>query len=46
MLEMASAVWRGRSRDEVVHVDVFSGKAFLWAAAIVFMLRTWGSPTS
>jgi glycosyltransferase involved in cell wall biosynthesis len=42
MLEMAGAVWRGRSRDEIVHVDVFSGEAFLWAAAVVLLLRITG----
>ncbi len=44
MLEMASAVWRGRRREGVVHVDVFSGEAFLWAAAIVGLLRSLGKP--
>lgn len=44
MLEMARAVWHGRRRDDVVHVDVFSGEAFLWAAAIVFLLRSLGKP--
>jgi len=44
MLEMAGAVWRGRRREDVVHVDVFSGEAFLWAAAIVGMLRSLGKP--
>ena len=42
LLDMARAVWRGRGRDEIVHVDVFSGDAFLWAAAIVVLLRTMG----
>ena len=44
ILDMARAVWQGRRRNEVVHVDVFSGEAFLWAAAIVLMLRTSGKP--
>jgi glycosyltransferase involved in cell wall biosynthesis len=44
MLEMMSAVWRGRRYDDVVHVDVFSGEAFLWAAAIVGLLRSLGKP--
>jgi glycosyltransferase involved in cell wall biosynthesis len=40
MLDMAGAVWAGRRRDEVVHVDVFSGEAFLWAAVVIGMLRS------
>jgi glycosyltransferase involved in cell wall biosynthesis len=40
MLDMAGAVWAGRRRDEVVHVDVFSGEAFLWAAVVVGLLRS------
>src|SRR5262245_34619394 len=44
LLDMAGAVWRGRRREEVVHVDVFSGEAFLWAAAIVFLLRSLRTP--
>lgn len=42
LLDMAVAVWRGRRRVGIVHVDVFSGDAFLWAAVIVFMLRSLG----
>ncbi len=44
MLEMLGAVWRGRRYDDVVHVDVLSGHAFLWAAAVVGMLRSLGKP--
>ncbi len=44
VLDMASAVWGGRRREEVVHVDVFSGEAFLWATAIVFLLRAFRTP--
>jgi glycosyltransferase involved in cell wall biosynthesis len=44
MLEMARAVLEGRRRDDVVHVDVFSGEAFLWAAAVVFLLRSFRKP--
>jgi glycosyltransferase involved in cell wall biosynthesis len=42
LLDMAGAVWRGRRSEEVVHVDVFSGEAFLWAAAVVGLLRSLG----
>jgi len=31
LVDMAVAVWRGRRRVGIVHVDVFSGDAFLWA---------------
>jgi L-malate glycosyltransferase len=44
MLEMAGAVWRGRRREDVVHVDVFSGEAFVWAAAVVGLLRSLRKP--
>ncbi len=44
MLEMMRAVLQGRRRDDVVHVDVFSGEAFLWAAAVVFLLRSFRKP--
>ena len=44
MLDMAGAVWRGRRRDEVAHVDVFSGEGFLWAAVVVYLLRALGKP--
>ena len=42
LLDMTAAVWRGRRREEVVHIDVFSGEAFLWAVAVVGLLRTLG----
>ena len=42
LLDMTGAVWRGRRKEEVVHVDVFSGEAFLWAAAMVGLLRSLG----
>ena len=44
LLDMTAAVWRGRSREEVVHVDVFSGEAFLWVLAVVGLLRSLGKP--
>jgi L-malate glycosyltransferase len=44
LLDMVNAVWRGRRLDDVVHVDVFSGEGFLWAAAVVFLLRTTRKP--
>jgi glycosyltransferase involved in cell wall biosynthesis len=39
---MLAVVWKGRRREEVVHVDVFSGEAFLWAATVVGFLRSMG----
>ena len=44
MLDMMGAVWRGRRCDDVVHVDVFSGNSFIWAAAVVGMLRSFDKP--
>jgi len=44
MLDMMGAVWRGRRCDDVVHVDILSGPAFVWAAAVVGMLRSLDKP--
>ncbi len=44
LLEMLATVWRGRGRDGIVHVDVFSGPAFVWAAAVVGLARLLGMP--
>jgi glycosyltransferase involved in cell wall biosynthesis len=42
LLDMAGAVWQGKRRREAVHVDVFSGEAFLWALTVVELLRWLG----
>lgn len=44
LIDMAGAVWRGSRRKGIVHVDVFSGSAFLWAAAVVWLARLLGKP--
>ena len=44
LLDMTGAACRGRDRSEVFHVDVFSGQAFLWAAAVVGILRLRRTP--
>jgi glycosyltransferase involved in cell wall biosynthesis len=36
---MLVAVWQGRRRDNVVHVEVFSGGAFVWGAASAALAR-------
>jgi glycosyltransferase involved in cell wall biosynthesis len=42
--EMVGSVVRDRGRYEVAVVDVFSGRAFLWAEAVVLALRALGKP--
>ena len=42
--DMVSTTWRNRARFSVAHVDVFSGRAFLWAEAVCWTLRRAGRP--
>jgi glycosyltransferase involved in cell wall biosynthesis len=42
--EMVASVVRERGRYEVAIVDVFSGPAFIWAEAVVLVLRALGKP--
>jgi glycosyltransferase involved in cell wall biosynthesis len=44
LCDMLGAVWRLRDRYEVAHVEVFSGKAFVWAEAVCRLLRGIGKP--
>lgn len=44
LLDMCLTTWRARKRYEVAQVDVFSGPAFLWAEAVVGVLRLLGKP--
>jgi L-malate glycosyltransferase len=39
LFSMLHAVWRGRRDDDVVHVEIFSGGAFIWGAASVALAR-------
>lgn len=44
LLDMLSTAWRLRDRYELAHVDVFSGRAFLWAEAVTLLLRRLRKP--
>lgn len=44
LADMIATTWRERARFDVAHVDVFSGKAFLWAEAVCAVLRSVGKP--
>ena len=44
LLDMLSAVWNGRASYAVAHVDVFSGRAFLWAETVCAALRLLRKP--
>ena len=44
LADMTATVWRERRRYEVAHVDVFSGRAFLWAEAAAYSLHACGKP--
>ncbi|MEW6579996.1 MAG: glycosyltransferase family 4 protein [Chloroflexota bacterium] len=45
LLDMCLTVWRARKRYDVAQIDVFSGPAFLWAEAVVGVLRLLGKPS-
>lgn len=42
--EMLFTAWRHRSEYELAQVDVYSGKAFIWAELVCFVLRRIGKP--
>ena len=44
LLDMMSTVWFKRDGYAVAHVDVYSGRAFLWAEAVCQTLRWLGKP--
>jgi len=44
LLEMMAKAWRLRYRYRVAHVDVFSGRAFIWASLVCWVLRRAGKP--
>jgi glycosyltransferase involved in cell wall biosynthesis len=44
LLDMLWTAWRFRRKYEVAQVDVFSGRAFLWARAVCWVLRRAGKP--
>jgi glycosyltransferase involved in cell wall biosynthesis len=41
---MLGTVWRFRHDYDLAHVDVYSGRAFLWAEAVCRLLRLTGKP--
>ncbi len=43
-IDMLTTVWRKRDEYEVAQVDVYSGRAFLWAEAVSWMLRLLHKP--
>jgi glycosyltransferase involved in cell wall biosynthesis len=43
-VDMLRSAWSWRGDYAVSHVDVFSGPAFLWAAAATWLLRRMGKP--
>jgi glycosyltransferase involved in cell wall biosynthesis len=44
LAEMLATVWRERRSYTVAHVSVFSGPAFVWAAAVCLLLKLSGKP--
>ncbi len=44
LLDIASTAWRRRSGYAVAQVDVFSGRAFLWAEVAAWAVRQAGRP--
>jgi glycosyltransferase involved in cell wall biosynthesis len=42
--DMLGTVWRFRHDYDLAHVDVYSGRAFLWAEAVCRLLRLAGKP--
>jgi len=44
VIDMILTTWRRRHLYEVAQVDVFSGKAFLWAEAVCAVLCLFGKP--
>ena len=44
LVDMLRTAWTDRGRYQVAQVDVFSGRAFLWAEAVCWTLRRAGKP--
>jgi glycosyltransferase involved in cell wall biosynthesis len=44
VLDMLHTCWMERNRFDVAHVEVYSGKAFIWAEAVCGLLRRLGKP--
>jgi glycosyltransferase involved in cell wall biosynthesis len=44
LCDMLGTVWRSRHGYDVAQVDVYSGRAFLWAEAVCRLLRLIGKP--
>jgi glycosyltransferase involved in cell wall biosynthesis len=44
IVDMTAAVWRHRRDYAVAHVDVYSGRAFLWAEVVTWELARLGKP--
>lgn len=42
--DMLATAWDARHDYDVAHVDVYSGRAFLWAEAVCSLLRAIGKP--
>jgi glycosyltransferase involved in cell wall biosynthesis len=42
--DMLATVWNARHDYDVAHVDVYSGKAFVWADAVCSLLRVLSKP--
>jgi L-malate glycosyltransferase len=42
--DMLGTVWQDRHHYDLAHVDVYSGRAFLWADAVCRLLRFAGKP--
>ncbi|HEY3940820.1 MAG TPA: glycosyltransferase family 4 protein [Bryobacteraceae bacterium] len=44
LLDMLVAAWRTRKQYQVAQIDLFSGPAFFWAAAVCWLLRCLKKP--
>ena len=44
LADMTATIWRERRNYEVAQVDVYSGRAFLWAEAAAYALGACGKP--
>ena len=44
LVDMVATVWRRRREYAVAQVDVYSGRAFLWAEAVCLILKLTGKP--
>jgi len=44
IMDMVTTVWRQRRNYDLAHVDVFSGRAFVWAEVVCKLLKWVGKP--